>query len=212
VFSLGDDPVAMGLVANLNRPNDNITGVTSIGHSLGPKRVEFLREFVPNANVIAFLTNPNQPREFDRKDIEDKASTFGWRLRILGAKSADEFDAVFATIVSEKIGALIVAGDTLFLSESRKLASLALRHKTPAIGALRAFTQDNGLMSYGASIPGVIRQAGAYSGRVLKGEKPADLPVMQPTKFEFVINLRTAKTLGLDVPTALLLRADEVIE
>ena len=212
VFSLGGDPVAAGLVTSLNRPSDNITGSTSINQSLGPKRVELLREFVPSANAIALLTNPNSPRESERKDIEEKAHAFGWPLRVLTASSPSDFASVFATLVGERIGGLIVTGDTVFLGSSKSLAAFAIRHAVPTVGPLRAFAEAGGLISYGPSIPDVMRQAGVYAGRVIKGTKPADLPVMQPSKFELVINLITAKVLDLTVPPTLLARADEVIE
>jgi putative ABC transport system substrate-binding protein len=200
LFALGDDPVALGLVTSFNQPGGNITGSTSIGHTLGPKRVELLRELVPKATAIALLTNPKQPREFERREVEEKVRTIGWRLQYLTASSVGELDAVFATAASERIGALIIANETFFFSEIRRIAALASSHAVPAIGPLRAFADAGGLMSYGASIPEVVRQTGVYTGRVLKGSKPADLPVVQPTKFELVINLKTAKALGLDVP------------
>ena len=212
VFALGDDPVAVGLVASLNRPGGNITGATSIGHSLGPKRVEFLRELIPTATTVGFLINPKQAGDIEARDIEQTARAGGWQLRVLPARSGDEIDAVFATIVRDRIDALIVAVDTLFFAESKRLVSLAARHAVPVISPLRAFALAGGLMSFGASVPDVTRQAGVYTGRVLKGEKPADLPVVQPTKFELVINLKTAKALGLTVPQSLLVAADEVIE
>jgi ABC-type uncharacterized transport system substrate-binding protein len=212
VFAIGDDPVTLGLVASFNRPGGNITGSISIGHTLGPKRVELLREMLPKANTIALLTNPKQPREFERRDVEEKTRAVGWQLKYLAASSVGEFDTAFATLVNERIGALIIANETFFFSEIRTLAALASRHAVPAVGPLRAFAAAGGLMSYGANIPEVVRQAGIYIGRVLKGVKPADLPVVQPTKFELVINLKAAKALGLDVPPTLLARADEVIE
>jgi putative tryptophan/tyrosine transport system substrate-binding protein len=212
VFALGDDPVTLGLVNSLNRPGANITGMTSIGHSLGPKRVELIREFIPTANAIALLVNPKHPRESERQEIEDKARTFGWQLRVLGASSTEEFASVFATLVTERIGALVIGDETLFFSESRTLASLAVRHSVPAIGPLRSFADAGGLMSLGTNIPEMDRQAGIYVGRILKGEKPANMPVMQPTRFQLVINLKTAKALSLPVPPTLQVAADEVIE
>ena len=212
VFAIGDDPVTLGLVASFNRPGGNITGSTSIGHTLGQKRVDLLREMLPRANTIALLTNPKQPREFERRDVEEKTRAVGWQLKYLAASSVGEFDTVFATLVNERIGALIIANETFFFSEIRTLAALASRYAVPAVGPLRAFADAGGLMSYGASIPEVVRQAGIYLGRVLKGVKPADLPVVQPTKFELVINLKAAKAMGLEVPPMLLARADEVIE
>ena len=212
VFALGDDPVDLGLVASLNRPGSNITGVTSIGHTLGPKRVELLRELVPKATAIALLTNPKQPREFERREVEAKVRAIGWQLRYLTASSVSEFEAVFARVASDRIGALIIANETFFFSEIRRLATLASTHGVPAIGPLRAFADAGGLMSYGANIPEITRQAGIYTGRVLKGAKPAELPVVQPAKFELVINLQAAKALGLTVPLTLQVAADEVIE
>jgi len=212
VFALGDDPVAVGLVASLNRPGGNITGATSIGHALGPKRVEFIRELVPTATTVGFLINPKQAGDIEARDIEQTARAGGWQLRVLPARSAEEIDAAFATIVRDRIDALIVAVDTLFFAEIKRLVSLAARHAVPTISPLRAFAVAGGLMSFGASVPDVTHQTGVYTGRVLKGEKPADLPVVQPTKFELVINLKTAKALGLTVPPTLVARADEVIE
>ena len=212
VFALGDDPVTVGLVASLNRPGGNITGATSIGHSLGPKRVEFLRELIPTATTIGFLINPKQAGDIEARDLEQAARAGGWQLRVLPARSAEEIDAVFTSMVRDRIDALIVAVDTLFFAESKRLVSLAARHMIPVIGPLRTFASAGGLMSFGASIPDVVRQAGVYTGRVLAGEKPADLPVVQPTKFELVINLKTAKALNLAVPEALLTTADELIE
>jgi putative ABC transport system substrate-binding protein len=174
--------------------------------------VELLRELVPNATVIALLTNPKQPREFERKDVEEKTRAFGWQLRQLTASSVGEFDAAFATLVNERIGALIIANETFFFSQIGRLAALASRHSVPAIGPLRAFADAGGLLSYGASIPEVLRQSGIYTGRVLKGTNPATLPVVQPAKFELVINLKTAKALDLTSPPGLLAIADEVIE
>jgi putative tryptophan/tyrosine transport system substrate-binding protein len=212
VFSLGEDPVALGLVPSLNRPDENITGATSISQSLELKRLELLREFVPDATLIAVLVNPNIPREFELKNVEDVARRFGLRLLIVHASAAGEFDSVFTTLVTERVGALIIIGDTYFSSQSDKLGSLAFRHAIPAVYATREFVSAGGLLSYGTSIADTIRQAGIYTGKILAGTRPADLPVMQPTRFQFVINLKTAKALGLTVPQSILLRADEVIE
>jgi len=212
VFAFGDDPVALGLVASFNRPGGNITGSTSIGHILGPKRVELLREFLPKAATIALLTNPKQPRAFERRDVEEQTRAVGWQLRYLEASRLSEFDAVFATLVNERINGLIIANESFFFSEIDALASLASRHAIPTIGPLRDFANAGGLISYGANIPQMYRQTGIYAGRILKGEKPADLPVVQPVKFELVINLNAAKALGLTVPPTLLALADEVIE
>ncbi len=211
VFSLGEDPVAMGLVPGLDRPVDNITGVTSITKSLELKRWELLRKFVPGANLVAVLVNPKMPREFDFRNVEDVARSFGLRLLIVHASDAGEFGAVFAALARERVGALIVIADTYFTSNSEKLGSLAFRNAIPAMYSTREFVAA-GLMSYGSSVPDTIRQAGVYTGKILSGIKPADLPVMQPIKFEFIINLKTAEALGLTVPPTLLALADEVIE
>jgi putative ABC transport system substrate-binding protein len=212
VFSLGEDPVAMGLVPGLDRPVDDITGVTSITKSLELKRWELLREVAPDAILVAVLVNPEMPREFDFKNVEDVARSFGLRLLIVHASDAAEFEAVFATLARERVGALIIIADTYFTSNSEKLGSLAFRHAIPAMYSTREFVAAGGLMSYGSSVPDTIRQAGVYTGKILSGIKPADLPVMQPTKFEFLINLKTAWALGLNVPPTLLALADEVIE
>jgi putative ABC transport system substrate-binding protein len=212
VFSLGDDPVSLGLVASLGQPGANITGSSSIGHTLGPKRVELLREFLPSAGTIALLTNPKQPREFERRDVESKVQAVGWELRYVTASSVDEFDEVFAKLVRDRIDGLIIANETFFFSEIGRLASLASKHGVPAIGPLRAFADAGGLISYGAHIPDVTRQAGVYTGRVLKGNRPAELPIMQPSRFELVINAKSAKALGLAIPVTLQVAADEVIE
>jgi putative tryptophan/tyrosine transport system substrate-binding protein len=212
VFALGDDPVSLGLVASLNRPGGNITGSISVGHLLGPKRVELLREFLPNASTIALLTNPKQPREFERRDVENKVRTVGWQLRYLTASSIDDFAEVFKTLVRDRVDGLIIANETFFFSEMARLASLASNYGVPAIGPLRTFPDAGGLMSYGAHIPDVTRQTGIYTGRVLKGSKPAELPVMQPTRFELVINAKAAKALNLVIPVMLHVAADEVIE
>jgi putative tryptophan/tyrosine transport system substrate-binding protein len=212
VFSLGEDPVAMGLVPRLDRPVDNITGVTSITKSLELKRWELLREFVPDATLVAVLVNPKMPREFDFRNVEDVARGFGLSLRVEHASDVAEFDGVFAKLAREHVGGLIIIADTYFTSNSDKLGSLALRHAIPAMYSTREFAAAGGLMSYGSSIPDTIRQAGVYTGKILAGTRPGDLPVMQPTRFEFIVNLATAKKLGLNPPTSILLRADEVIE
>jgi putative tryptophan/tyrosine transport system substrate-binding protein len=212
VFSLGEDPVAMGLVPGLDRPVNNITGVTSITKSLELKRWELMREVVPDATRVAVLVNPKMPREFDFRNVEDVARGFGLRLLIVHASDIAEFDAVFATLAMERIGALIIIADTYFTSNSEKLGLLALRYTIPAMYSTQEFVAAGGLMSYGSSIPDTIRQAGVYTGKILAGIKPADLPVMQPTKFEFIINLKTAGAFGLTVPPTLLALADEVIE
>jgi putative ABC transport system substrate-binding protein len=212
VFALGDDPVSLGLVASVSRPGANITGVSSIGHTLGPKRVELLRELLPKASAIALLTNPKQPREFERRDVESKVRAVGWELRYVTASSVEEFDQVFAKLAQDRTDGLIIANETFFFSEIGRLAALASKHRVPAVGPLRAFADAGGLISYGANIPDLTRQAGIYAGRVLKGSRPAELPVMQPSRFELVINGKTAKALGLAIPVTLQVAADEVIE
>jgi putative ABC transport system substrate-binding protein len=212
VFSLGEDPVELGLVPGLDRPVDNTTGITSITKSLELKRLELVREFMPDATLVAILVNPKMPREVDFRNVEDIARGLGLRLMMVRSGDAAEFDSVFATLARERVGALIIIADTYFSSESDKLGALALRHAVPAMYSTREFVAAGGLMSYGSSIPDTIRQAGVYTGKILAGTKPADLPVVQPTKFEFFINLKTAKALGLNVPTSILLRADELIE
>jgi putative ABC transport system substrate-binding protein len=212
VFSMGDDPVSLGLVTSISRPSGNITGSISIGHTLGPKRVELLRELLPTANIFALLTNPSQPREFERRDVAEKVRALGLQLRYLGASSVTDFDRVFSTMISDRIDGLIIANETFFFSEIKTLATFASRFKVPTIGPLRAFAEAGGLTSYGANIPEVFRQAGVYVGRVLRGIKPADLPIMQPSRFELVINAKAAKALGLTVPVTLQVAADEVIE
>jgi putative tryptophan/tyrosine transport system substrate-binding protein len=211
VFALGADPVAMGLVASFNRPGGNITGSTSIAHSLAPKRLELLRAFVRGDAAMAIMVNPDTG-EIERKESEAAALAMGRRLEVLTARNESEIIAAFATVRQRRIGGLIVASDTFYLGQMRWMAALAAWHAVPAIGPLREFAGGGGLMTYAPSIADVVRQAGAYVGKVLKGARPAELPVMQPTKFELTINLKAAKALGLDVPTTLLATADELIE
>jgi putative ABC transport system substrate-binding protein len=212
VFS-GGDPVERGLVASLARPGANLTGITSLSIELTPKRVELLAELVPQAKAIALLVNPNNPAtERIVGDMHEAARVKGVRLHILKANSESEIDAAFATLVQLHVGALVLGTDPLFYSRREQLAALAARHAVPAISQWREFAEAGGLISHGSSITAANRQAGVYVGRILKGEKPADLPVQQPTTFELVINLKTAAALGLTVPPSILSRADEVIE
>jgi putative tryptophan/tyrosine transport system substrate-binding protein len=213
VFMTGADPVKIGLVASLNRPGGNVTGTTFFTVGLEPKWLELLHELVPTVATIAVLVNPNFTEvETQLKDLSAAARAIGVQIIPLRASSESGIDTAFAALIEQRIGALLVASDPFFWSQRDQVVALAARHAIPAIYQLREFTVAGGLMSYGTSVADAWRQTGVYVGRVLKGEKPADLPVMQPTKFEFVINLNTAKTLGLKVPLTLQVAADEVIE
>jgi ABC-type uncharacterized transport system substrate-binding protein len=213
VFNTGGDPVRFGLVASLNKPGGNITGVASLGKVLVAKRFELLRELVPKANAVAFLVNPNNAvAALDTSDAQAAAATLGHKLIIVKASSAGEIDAAFATIAEQRAGGLLQQLDPFLQSQREQLVGLAARYALPAIYEWRDFVTAGGLMSYGTSLRDALRFVGKYTGRLLKGEKPANLPVQQPTKFELVINLKTAKALRLTVPPTLLTRADEVIE
>ena len=213
VFTTGADPVKTGLVASLNRPGGNITGVTILAAELVPKHLELLHELLPAAKVIAVLINPTTPlSEIILRDAEAAAPKFGVQLHFLNASSERDFETAFAALRQQRADALAVSPDSLFISQSGQLAALALRHMVPAISQFRAYALAGGLLSYGGSEKDQSRLAGVYTGRILKGEKPADLPVMQATKVEMTVNLKTAKTLGINVPLSLLGRADEVIE
>jgi putative tryptophan/tyrosine transport system substrate-binding protein len=213
VFTGGSDPVKAGLVASLSRPSGNATGVVNIEVELTARRFELLRELVPTAALIAVLFNPTNPdAERQVVEVERAAQTLGQQISLFNARSEGEFDAAFAAIVERRAGALFVSGDPLFTSGRARLIALAAQYAIPASYSFRDFPLAGGLMSYGADLLDVHRQAGVYAGRILKGEKPADLPVLQPTKFNFVINQKTAKALGLEVSPKLLALADEVIE
>ena len=214
VFRMATDPVETGLVASLNRPGGNVTGVTTMGVELGSKQLELLHELAPAASVIALLLNPTNPAiaRIQSRDVPAAARKLGLDLHVLNASAERDFDLVFARMKELRVGGLIIGADTFLNARSEQLAALAVRHAIPSISPYREFTRAGGLMSYGANVIGASRQAGIYTGRILKGEKPADLPIEQPTLFEFVINVRSAKALGLLVAPTLLSRADEVIE
>jgi len=213
VFTTISDPVQIGLVASLSRPGGNITGVTELDVQVGPKLLELMHEVVPMATIMALLVNPTNPNtESLSKDLQATARTLGLQLHILNASTDRDFDTVFATLAQLRAGGLVIGGDAFINTRSEQVAALALRHAVPAIYQSRAFVAAGGLMSYGGSITDAYHQAGVYTGRILNGGKAADLPVQQATKIEFVINLKTAKALGLTIPISLLGRADEVIE
>jgi putative tryptophan/tyrosine transport system substrate-binding protein len=213
VFSVGGDPVTTGFVASLARPGGNATGVTLITAELELKRLEFLREAVPSLTSVALLANPDNPRfADDTKTVREAAQSMGLQVQVLTGRNGSELDTAFATLAQRRIDGLLVVSDPLMISERDRLVALAARHAIPAIYQNRELPTAGGLMSYGTSFLGVYRQLGVIAARILKGAKPADIPVEQPTRIELVINLKTAKALGLDVPPTLLARADEVIE
>jgi putative tryptophan/tyrosine transport system substrate-binding protein len=213
VFVIGDDPVKVGLTSSFNRPGGNLTGVSFLTGELGGKRLGLICELVPDANPVALLLNPkDMGAELQKQDVEAAAQTLGRRLLVLYARTEADIETIFETLKRERTGALVVENDPFFDSKREEIMSLAARYAVPAIYHIREFPAAGGLMSYGASLADVYRQVGNYTGRVLKGERAGDLPVMQPTKFELVINLRTAKALGLNVSPSMLARVDEVIE
>jgi len=213
VFVSGDDPIGKGLVTSLARPSGNLTGVSLMGVEVTPKRLQLLSELVPQASVVTLLVNPNNANaERIMRDVLEAARTKGVQLPVLKAGIESEIDAAFAALVQLHTGALLVGNDSFFNSRRDQLVALAARHAIPAIYAWREFAAAGVLISYGTSLPAAYHQVGIYVGKILKGAKPADLPIQQPTKFELVINLKTAKALGLTVPSSILAHADEVIE
>jgi putative tryptophan/tyrosine transport system substrate-binding protein len=213
VFLVGQDPVKLGLVASLNRPGENITGVSWFGADLEPKQLSLLHELVPNAAVIALLVDLNATDAVSRvSQVQAAARALGLQLVVLNVRTASDIDAAFASLVRERAGALVVGGGAFLVSRRDQIIALAARHAIPAIYGFREYAVGGGLISYGNDIPDAFRRAGVYTGRILKGDKPADLPVEQPTKFELVINLKTAKALGLAVPSSMQWLADKVIE
>jgi putative ABC transport system substrate-binding protein len=214
VFNGGFDPVAVGLVASLNRPGGNLTGVTTLGTEVGPKRLELLHEMVPTATIIALLVNPTAlTAETQTRDMQAAARTLGVQLQVLHASTERDFDPVFSTLLRQRAGGLVISNSGLFLNLSEQLAALTVRHAVPTIFEFREFAAAGGLMSYGgdANTTGYL-QVGVYTGQILKGERPAALPVRQATKVELVVNMKTARALGITAPLSLLARADEVIE
>lgn len=213
VFVIGGDPVALGLVSSLNRPGGNLTGISFFGNRLGAKRLGLLRELVPQANVIAALVDPSFPEAVvELRAVEEAGSTIGQKIASFKAESDRDFDAAFTQMNQTGAGALVVIGSPLFTSKSRSLVALSARHNIPTIYDQRDYVVGGGLISYSTSFTDAYRQAGVYAGRILKGEKPSDLPVVLPTKFELVINLKTAKSLRLTIPSGVMAIADEVIE
>jgi ABC-type uncharacterized transport system substrate-binding protein len=214
VFETGGDPVRLDLVASLSRPGGNVTGVTQLNSEVMPKRLELLHELVPSATVVPVLVNPTNPAlaEFTLRSSQAAAQTLGLNLRVLNASTESDFDGVFASVIQLRAGGLVIGADPFFTSRQEQLAALALRHAVPTVYENRGFVAAGGLVSYGGSLTDSYRLTGVYAARILKGEKPGELPVQQGTKVELFLNLKTARALGLTVPTALLVRADEVIE
>jgi putative tryptophan/tyrosine transport system substrate-binding protein len=212
VFTTGGDPVADGLVASMNRPGGNVTGVSFFSGQIGGKIVELLRSMIPNINAVAVVVNPTGSPGDQAKDAQDAAQRFGIRLDVFNASNERDLETIFDTVVRNKIGGLVVTADPFFTGQRDRIAALAKSYSVPTISPYRELAVAGALMSYGASLLDAYRQAGVYVGRILKGEKPSELPIMQPTKFELVINLKTAKALNIEVPPTLLALADDVIE
>ena len=213
VFVVGLDPVAAGLVASFNRPGGNATGITLVSGPLGQKRLELVREFAPKATDVAMLVNPLSPdAPPEIRDMQAAAQANGFKITLLNASTLDELKTAIATLADHRSSALLVGGDPFFMVRREQIVALVAQQKIPAVYPFREFADAGGLMSYGTNIANAYRQSGIYAGRILKGAKPADLPVLNPTSFELVVNLKAAQTLGLDIPPALHARADEVIE
>jgi putative tryptophan/tyrosine transport system substrate-binding protein len=213
-FSIGADPIKAGLVRSLNRPGGNVTGVTTSYDEAAPKRLGLLREILPKAAIIAVLINPNDPitANSETTDMRSAARSIGQQIEILQAGTERDIDTAFARLIDMRADALVVAPDALFATQTQKLVALAARHAIPALYWRREFAEAGGLMSYGSSLKDAMRAVGVYAGRILKGARPGDLPVQQPTKFELVVNVKAAKAIGLTIPESFLARADEVIE
>ena len=213
VFLIGSDPIGSGLVSSVNRPTGNVTGVAFMFTRLGAKNLELLRELVPNAASIAALINPNNPNSGPQlKDLQAAASALGINIEAVRASSEQELDGIFTSLTQRRIGALLITADGFLISRRDRLVALAATQRIPTMYPMRQYADAGGLMSYGANLPAGFHECGIYVGKVLKGAKPADLPVLQPSTYEFVINLKTAKTLGLEIPAKLIALADEVIE
>jgi putative ABC transport system substrate-binding protein len=213
VFVIGEDPVKVGLVESFSRPGGNVTGITNFMNVLGAKRLELVSEAVPTAMVLGLLVNPTNPNaEADTRDLQVAAQALGRRLQVLTAGTDHEIETAFAAAVEQKVGALFINIDSFLFGRRQQIAALAARHMVPTIHPFREYVAVGGLMSYGASSASAWRQSGTYVGKILKGAKPADLPVLQPTKFDLVINLKAARALGLEIPPTLVARADEVID
>ena len=214
VFELGSDPVQLGLVSSLNRPSGNVTGVAQLAIEVGPKRLELLHEMIPKARIIALLADPTDRAIFENttRGVQSAARSLGLELHVLSVSTDRDLDAAFANLVQLRAGGVVISGGQFFNSRSKRLAAAALQHAVPTISPYLDLAGAGGLMSYGTSITDAYRLAGIYTGRILKGEKPADLPVQQATKVELIINLKTAKALGITVPSSLIGRADEIIE
>jgi putative ABC transport system substrate-binding protein len=213
IFTAGD-PVALGLVASLNRPGGNVTGATSLGGELAPKRLSLMHELIPSASVMGLLVNPSNPTlaKSTASDVQAAASTLGLELRVLHASTERDFDTVFAALPQMQARALVIAVDSFFTGRREQLGTMTLRNGIAGIYQSREFAAAGGVMSYGGNLADAYRLVGVYAGRILKGEKPADMPVQQVTRVDLIINMKTAQSLGIEVPTGLLVRADEVIE